>query len=126
MRTELQATGFGIATADVTRENLWLDQAEFWVRNPPDPPRLAIGWSFRHVDQGTLAVSGATPTMPAGFGSVDYIVDDLGQELTELAPEDFDAYYASAAALGLTAARADSFKVVNRQVTLGPTPAMTA
>lgn len=127
MRAELQAIGYGSTTGEIIRQNNWLDAAYLWVWNARDPSGAPINWSFEHVDQATLAVVGgvAAPVMPADFGDVDWIEDSQGCQLRELEPELFDRTFAPGTSQGQTAARSWAFKVVNRQVTLGPTPSGT-
>lgn len=113
LRAELQATGFSNDTASVSSQNNWLDHAYTYIWNSGN-------WSFKKVDQAILTVTSATPTMPADFGSVDYIEDNFGAVLDELDPAEFDSYFAVVPAL--SSGQPWAYKVVNRQVTLGPTP----
>jgi hypothetical protein len=113
LRAELQATGFGGSTAEQIRLNNWLDAAYTYVWNEGD-------WSFKKVDQAILAVSGASPTMPADFGTVDYIEDNFGALLEQLEPERFDAYFQPIP--NPVTGPPWSYKVVNRQVVFGPAP----
>ena len=119
LRAELQATGFGVSTADVTSQNYWLDAAYTWVWNAAD-------WSFLNVDQASLAVTVGddTPTMPGDLGVVRWILDDAGSELEELEPRNFDDLYRPGV-IDAVRATPSSFKVVNRIVTLGPVPDAT-
>jgi hypothetical protein len=124
LRTELQASGFGTDSASVTRQNNWLDAAYTWIWNARDPSGVKINWSFAKVDQANLTVTAndSTPTMPADVGTVDWIIDATGQQLDELDPEEFDRQFAGIVQTGAPYA----YKVVNRVVTLGPTPSAAA
>lgn len=128
LRTELQACGFGNTTADVIRENRWLDTAYLWVWNSRDTAGAPVKWSFEQADQVALVVIGAdnTPTMPADFGDALWIMDDQGSELEEMEPEKFDRIFQPGVTAGATAPRPWAFKSVNRQVTFGPEPSVGA
>lgn len=118
LRTELQATGFGTSTAEVTSQNAWLDMGYAFVW-------AAADWLFKKVDQASLTVTAAdsTPTMPTDLGSVDWINDNYGCEMIRLDPEEFDAYFA---VVPTQSGPPWGYKVVNRIVTLGPTPSAAA
>ena len=128
LRTELQATGFNNTTSDVTRQNLWLDAAYLWVWHAKDEQGVDINWVFEKADQVALPVvaNNASPVMPTDFGSADWLFDDQGNEINELEPEIFDRYYAADAALGVTAARAEAYKIRGTQIVLGPKPSVSA
>lgn len=127
MQTEMQASGFGTDTASVTRQNNWIDAAYMWVWNARTRSGTPVRWSFDRVDQATLAVVAGTaaPTMPSDFGKALWIEDDQGTPLRELDAESFDRTFAGDSINAVTG-QPFAFKVVNRQVTLGPIPAATA
>jgi hypothetical protein len=126
MRTELQGTGFGNSAAEQVRQNNWLDAAYLWVWNARDPQGVAVDWSFKRVAQATLAVTpGVQPTMPTDFDSVDWITDQYGEMVPEFDPQTFDALFAADAVAGRRG-QPQGYKVVNRQVTFGPTSGVTA
>ncbi len=119
LRTQLQRTGLGVAAADVTSQNESLRAAYVWVWN-------AANWSFRKIDMGSLTVTSgdATPTMPSDLGTVTDIYDANGTALEELDPDQFDRYFQPSVVLSQRGTPY-AYKVVDRQVTLGPTPAAT-
>lgn len=120
LRTELQATGFGLTSPEVIRQNEWLKAAYTWVWN-------AAEWSFKQVDMTSLAVTAgdSTPTMPSDFGTVRRIFDNQGSELRELDPDAFEREFQAGIISG-ERGNPWAFKVVNRQYTLGPTPSASA
>jgi hypothetical protein len=128
MRSELQATGFGNTTADVIRQNRWLDTAYLWVWNSRDQAGAPVKWSFQQADQVALVVVGSdsTPVMPSDFGQAGWIMDDQGTELLEMEAEQFDRTFQPGVDTGDTAERPYAFKSVNGQVTFGPTPSAGA
>lgn len=120
LRTELQATGFGNTAANVTSQNEWLRAAYVWVWN-------YARWAFKQVDMTNLTVvaGDATPAMPSDFGSVRQILNEDGDPLVEMTPEEFDRRFQAGAIDGETG-KPYAFKVVNRVVTLGPVPDASA
>jgi hypothetical protein len=124
LRAELQATGFNNTTADVIRQNMWLNAAYLWVWNAQDPAGVKINWTFEKIDQAPLAVTAgqAAPAMPADFGQADWLLDDQGNEIAELDPEIFDRRYSGATSGG----RSEAYKVRGEQIVLGPPPGNTA
>lgn len=116
LRTQLQRTGLGTAAADVTSQNESLRAAYVWVWNADD-------WSFKKVDMASLTVVAGTaaPTMPSDLGTVTDIFDADGHALTELDPDVFDRTF-QPAVVASQRGKPSAYKVVNRQVTLGPTP----
>jgi hypothetical protein len=85
-------------------------------------------WTFTKVPRATFyttadglstgAVS-ATPLMPSAFREVTGLYDDQGDELAEYAQRDFERFYTEQTP---STGRPDRFMVVNRQITLYPTP----
>lgn len=80
-------------------------------------------WPWRRQGPSDLTiVSGsANPTLPSDFLRPVAIYDDLGNELTQLEADEFDADYRYADANNLTG-RPETFKWVNDVITLGMTP----
>lgn len=119
LRTQLQRTGLGTAAADVISQNESLRAGYAWVWN-------AAEWSFRKIDMGSLSVTAgdSTPTMPADFGTVTDIFDQDGYALTELDPDEFDRVFQPSVVMSLRGVPS-AYKVVDRQVTLGPIPVST-
>lgn len=77
-------------------------------------------WTFELVFRSTLTVTSgdSTPAMPADYGDTVNLLDDEGNELARLSPEDFDREFHDLTETGTPYA----FTVVDRQIHLGPTP----
>lgn len=122
IRTELQHTGFGNNTKDVTRQNQWIQAAEEWVWNARDPQGVPVRWSFAQVDQAAFPVTAGTqPATPDDWDGPDWILDSQGVRLDELDPQRFDELFGPGMAAGQTGTPL-AYKVMNRQITFGPTP----
>jgi len=103
------------------------DQVPAWLAAAYTDVWNAAKWTFKRVSREAFyttadGTSGGTPTatpvMPAAFASIRALVDDQGDALTQLAEFDFESRYTA----DTTTGRPCYFMVVDRQITLWPTP----
>ena len=104
----------------------WLDSAYSWVYfgGTPVDRGPQVRWSFRFPAEPvslTVTAGNRQPTMPTDFGEVVSLLDDQGVEMDELTDAEFERAFRDQAIAG-GAARPTTFKVVNRQIVLAPTP----
>jgi len=100
--------------------NQWLAAAYTDIWNAAPWPFAEVGrenW-YLTADGTAGGTPTVTPKMPTTYGEVRAVYDDQGSELDWLTPYQFDSRYAADTSTGRPAA----FKVVNRQITLWPTP----
>lgn len=90
----------------------WLNLRYQWIWNQAD-------WSFKRPPKANLAVSSATPTMPADFAKALRVYDDQGNELVYVDQNEWEFYSLQP---GSTPNRASAYTVIDRQLYLYPTP----
>lgn len=84
----------------------------------------AAEWQFKRVQTAPFAITSGTPAMPADFAKSLQLFDDLGEELEPMNSEEFEGTYRYSITNNITG-RPEAFKVVNRQITVAPTPNVT-
>jgi hypothetical protein len=84
-------------------------------------------WIFKKVPPTNVNVVSGTPTvvLPSDFGSSLKLYDQNGEPLVAMDAVEFDDYFRRAVATGQSGPP-QAYKVVNRVLTLGPTPNVTA
>lgn len=119
LRTSVQNNGrFDTSQDTVIKDWMTTAYAQIWS---------AADWQFKKVQDATLSVvSGTdTPTMPTDFGEAPEIWDQYGCPMRYMTPADFNDRYRYDKINSRTG-QPEAFKLVNRVVTLGPTPNATA
>lgn len=107
---------------DVSQDTVMKD----WVAAAYSAIWTETDWQFKSVQDATLAITAGTgaPTMPTDFGDEPEIWDQYGDPLKFMNATDFNDRYRSDIINGRTG-QPEAFKVVNRVLTLGPTPNLT-
>jgi hypothetical protein len=91
----------------------------------------AHNWTFKEVsraafyttaDGTSTGAASPTPLMPAAFGRARALYDDQGCALVELDQGEFERRYTPYLTPSVVTGRPEAFMVVNRQITLAPTP----
>lgn len=104
---------------DVKPSNVkrWVNLAEMELWNAAD-------WVFKRVAASSLPIvaGSRTPVMPTDFGKTRVLVDNNGDELKYLDPQDWERAYAADTSTGPP----HEFTVINRQIFVGPTPSASA
>lgn len=89
-----------------------------WLETAYQDVWSAAEWTFARVMLEELTVDDATPTMPATFADAIELYSPDGCRLERLSQEEFELYAVSPFFTGTPYV----YTVVNRQITLAPTP----
>jgi hypothetical protein len=97
----------------ITQIKRWVNAAELELWNKAD-------WVFKRVPAASLAIVAGNrlPAMPADYGKTRSLIDNNGEPLNYMDPQEFDDAYAADTSSGPPS----DFTVVNRQIYVGPTP----